>query len=1160
MEPAFSNSVKWCLKSPQNARILSSRLISQSSSISLNILHCFHLCGSIHLLDVVDNLFRLTEWPYCISQLCSRGSSEALETLLSLCISSSSDGAQNVLGLIIEDISSLSPCSEELLRSLLRHIDFENFPSPTFQKLFEHLFGSALRTNEELITIWQGLDSDSSSTSQNMANIFLEATPPSILISSILSLVSSTTLSIDLARSLQLVRSLPVDDIYASIFEITRSSLSLHSLSTSTALILLAHLINTDQYYHMLVSLVRDHGLAESLFEVLLPILSRASDDTSYKHVDRLKAASKSHPTIYSSFKSQLASIRDTSAASTSGPLAAPVVLATNSSSTNCDSVIDRWVSAFQSTSKLPMKELGALKIFSPAVLTSSLESLLIKSQSLPDSSPYVHFVLQMAKAKQFTGKKYEQWLEFRMAEQRRLMCSRSSPALKLSAAKTYTLKDLQLALGTWSKNISSGGTASIGSIVSALVEQSASINPSSIFVEIWQKFSDAANSDWKSKNVELDKLFSCTIVAHHTTFYPHLEATILREFNEVSPNWSSLALSITVISSHDRLPDREILQRLWTSEALLRIQTKNCLSCTLHLLKTLLQITTARFKSLTIRSGSSHLSAVNSDKERSSSRSGVLDVSVVQFITWVSSKLSSCLTDLRFIAVEISEILRLPSLAHLLSSVPSIEFEVLIEMEMQAEGIGLCDFGRLKSSCDSLLEVCNTVLLRDQLIYRLYKAFSRVNSSSHPLLSRILRGALFEAANGIFDLKIDAIAKKSNSYIPQATHTKGNSFSAHNSASTLTSQNHLSRAASAPITALTASTMTGSLEHLASIDSESKTSANSSGTNWLLNYLFSTLESEKIRSSHQSSKSSLETWIQLIREVDGRWWTISSAKPQKSSFRVFSTFLRLFDQLCKFSSSKAAFLLLSDCLNGISMSVKTRFITEILTSSASSISVLSIHLAEARSILRNNEDFLVLTPVLEHLDSLGRSITIRNATSASKCISLLEASELPIYATFITMAIRNGNFFCSELFESLRLCPGSNGNIIASQILLSSFRESLDLIELVRGVAMLPRVLTVLNSLESSPSILARLLPIIDGLLDPGQLQFISEQYSSWKEILRSEWIRCLTEITGKIVKDWWLIDSPFTTQYTPAHIQERSKYLLMRLQPNHRLHGLFK
>lgn len=1156
--PEFSNCVNWCHKNAQNGRFLSSRLIAQSPAVALPLLHAFHICGAIHLLDIIENLFRLPEWPFCISHLCTAAESEAFGTLASLCFASDSDGAHHILGLICNEIATYSTQHAVILRSLLGRIDFSSKDLSFFNTIFSRIYTADSKSNSDLMANWKLSETADDARQQGIAAIFIELVPSSVLVDSCMKAAGGSR-SLIYSASAPLVRALPQAELASELFERSRSSLQSRSTTACLPLLLLSYTFSKQEYFGLISRLYNEPGLAESLFEVLHLILPHVSDQTATEHINVLKLASRVQSPLLEAFKSQVTKLVIDKLSSSSHPsgAAAPVVLASKSSES--DTVIDRWISTFERTSKPPAKEIGALKIFSPAVLTSTIENLLLKSQSRPDSDSSVKLVLQMAKDKQITGKKYEQWLEFRMAEQRRVMSTRPSPSLKMTGRKPATLEELSSSLSTWIKNMSSGGIAPIGSIVSALLQQSSSTSPASIFSSIWSKFVEASLGDWKARILDLDKIFSSTIVAHGETFYPHLEAAIMQEINESAPNWPVIAISLSIIASHDRNTDRTFLQRVWSPEGLLRLDSKISFQNTLSMLKMLLQATATRFK--VVCAASCDLTSPeppkesSSDLEPASSRTGVLSVAVVQFVSWVSLKLSTSHSDFRFVSVELSEMLRQPSLAPAFLNPSKPRLEDKIEMESFAERLGLTDFSELKAVCDYLASQSNTINTRLAHIHRLFSVFKRLGSSNNPVLSRLIRTSLFDAANGIFTLESShrmsvTLHRQALTY---STSLGGLENVLPNSAAAARKE-LLPRSSSVSSLASSPPSSQAQSEDNDALADQPQATTFQSGTNWLLEYFSATLEEGTDKVGPNGKKARMENWLQAVQDVDPRWWSASSRQPQRSLMASFSRFLALYDRLCANTCSKMSFRLLNDCLGALSSPGRSSLIASIALRSPVAVCMLALHLEESKIHANSPQPphtgaFRTILPALINLDTFSRAIASQDADTTSRLLNGTLESDLSLYSIFAGLALRKGHFSVSNLFTSLSACNAPSADSIAVQVLTTSTDEFFEL-ELHEGLVILPGVTSVLSRSSLDISALARLLPIFDALLDPIQLSFIHDHFKTWNERVKGDWLRAMTDLAGKLSEAQWLLNADEPARNAKTHLQDRLKALLSRLQ----------
>lgn len=1152
----FTKCINWIHKNSQNGRILSSRLVAQTPAIAIFLLHSFHVCGALHLLDAVENLFRLSEWPYCISQLCSHGASETFDTLASLCISSESDGAKSTLELISNEIATVSTHKADILRSLLGRIDFESHDVSVFKSVFLRIYAPDPRSTEVLIANWKVADAADSSTHQELAQFFIDLVPTSLLISCLIS-ASSGLRSLDYVASACLLRTLPQEELSTELFDKARSSLQSRSIPTCLPLLLAAYISSPSSYFKLVARLYIEPGLTEQLFEVLHLILPHVSDRIATEHINTINAASKTHSPLYMAFKAQITKLVVEKLSPTASAPAAPIVLSKSNSSGEHDLVIERWVAAFERTSKPPMKEIGGLKIFSPAVLVATLDLLLAKTQNRPDSDSSVKLVLQLAKEKQITGKKYEQWLEVRMAEQRRVMSSRPAPSLKMTGNRSSTLEDLNSALQTWNKNMASGGTSSIGSIVSSLVKQTTSVNPASIFDTIWLKSAEATGGDWKSKILDLDKLFSAAIVAHADVFYPHLEAVLLREFNESAPNWPLIAISVCVVLSHDRNVDVALVRRLWAPDAFLRLESKPSFQNTLSMLKTLLQAISIRFKVVAVSTNfdeETPAAEPNLDLTAASARNGALSAIIIQWTSWVSSKLATAPSDLRFVAVELSELLKHPVLAPLFTTAPRPTLSERVDLESKAERLGLTNFAELKATFDELTAQANSVGSRAAHVSYLLEVFAGISASTNPVLSRLLRTSLFTAANGLFDL--EPSPQRSTSSLRRQLLTHASSLGGLENANPNSPRNGpkdlLARSSS--VSSLTSSPVSSQPQDDVAMTEDAPIASSS---NWLLEYMSTALDGCNVTSSNK--KTAMDWWMQAVQEVDGRWWTASARHPLRSSLTSFSAFLQLFERASMLSSSHLAARLMNDCLASIPSPGRSRFASSLIAQSPISISILALHIDEtkSRALLPQSigsSSLRALAPLIEGLSTFSRLVASHDVERAASIITQLEESSALLYATFAAMALRKGDFFASELFDCLKACTSKNGISILSSLLLSPLQEYSDIGELQKGLVVLPGVLSELSLLDPIASDLVRILPVVESLLDPAHTTWISEHFYSWEERVRSHWLRALADITSKMSDARWITNIDESTRTSPNHLQDRFKSLLTRLHSDPR------
>ena len=1145
----FTNCLHWIHKNVQNGRILSSRTVSQAPAIAIFLLHCFHMCGAFHLLDAVENLFRVSEWPYCISQLCSRGSTETFDTLASLCISSESDGAKCTLELICKEIATVPAPKIGVLRSLLGCIDFESHDISVFKSVFFRLYAPELRSNEGLIANWKISDAQDPSTQQNLAQVFMDVVPSSLLISCLISATSGQR-SLDYPASTSLLRTLPQEELSTEIFSKTRTSLQNRSIDSSLPLLLAAHVSGHSSYFKLVSRLYNEPGLAEQLFEVLHLILPHMSDQVAMEHINTLNAATKSPSPTYTQFKSQVTKLVVEKLSPTASAPAAPVVLAKSNSTGEHDMAIDRWVTAFERTSKPPMKEIGALKIFSPAVLVATLDLLLSKTQNSPDSDSSVKLVLQLAKEKQITGKKYEHWLEVRMANQRLIMSSRAAPSLKMTGNRSYTLDDLKSALQTWTKNMSSGGTSSIGSIVSSLVKQSTAVNPAAIFDTVWLKASEATGSDWKTKILDLDKLLSSTIISHAETFYSHLEAVLLRESNEASPNWPLIAVTICVVLSHDRSIDCAFVKRLWTSDALIRLESKPSFQSTLSMLKTLLQAISIRFKFISIsKDHDESLADTNADLTPAAARNGALSASIIQWTSWVSAKLATAPSELRFVAVELSELLKHSILAPLFGNAPRPTVNELLYLESKAERLGLTNFAELKTRFDELDAQANTVSLRSAHLSYLFSIFKGIDISCNPVLSRLTRTSLFAAANGIFELEPPQRTHSLHRQLLTHTSSLGGLENSNPNASKHGPKDLLVRSSSA--SSLTTSPISSQqpIGDIA-VDEEVPTGASS---NWLLNYMNFALE--ECLATPLNQRNAMDAWMQAVQEVNGRWWTASARQPLRASLTSFASLLSLFDRASLISSSHSAARLLNHCLASIPSPGRSRFVSLLIAQSPISVAILALHVDEFKShalgaLSSGVSPFSSLLPLIDNLDAFSRLVASHSTEAAALRIDQLEDDHLLLYATFSALALRKGDFFVSELCDALCVCTSKHGVSVLLMLLLSPHQEHIDAGELQKGLVVLPGVLSALSSLDPLASDLVRVLPVVESLLDPAHSNSICEYFYSWEERTRSDWLRALADVTSKLSDARWVTNHGDAPRSPASHLQDRFKSLLSRLQ----------
>lgn len=805
----------------------------------------------------------------------------AFELIFEQLNSLSTAASNTVLQSLISFISSEEECDNTpMLRLIIQLLTKSagTFPPdhPFFVGLFKRLFSIADHHGSGISSQWRhSLENEVSQKPNYAISEFLTSVPSSVLLSQLI--ICSQQDSLHPYNSIFLARSLPKESTLQTIFKCVCSCISLRPSNSLLQLLLLSYAIGESEYFDFLLNTgLSQRSAAESVFQISLQLFPYLPVHVAASHINKLRILGNNASSAFESFKKSM----NENIGSENGSASSALMTGPSTSIDAQSLAVDKWTSQFENTSKPPLKELAAMKIFSPALLAASLEALLVKTQKMDAKAPGVQLVLQLSKSNYYRGKSYERWLEKRMDEERLKSCdSKPKPAIPSLINVNATIEDLRTSLATWAKNKASGALSTIGSMLSSLLVRSngnqEEVNV--LFELIWRQLSDSSSGDWIKKTNELDKFLTATIVPQAMYFYPMLQNKIMMDLKQNNPDMGIITMVLTTISSHDRHIDRMLLHRIWCGEngndGILELPNKPCLQNCISLMVTILRSTIARFKSIAVAPAPPLTdppipSTTNGELESLQRRMGILDTAIVQFMVWAASKQNFKTGELRFATAELSELLRHHLIKPACASLSSIPLDRFIHFEARSETLDNFDATDFKRSLISKVAECSPDDSHSIDTLRLLsKSLLSIPPEDSSSVTQILRQTVIELANR--ELQRVSILSKSTSE-PSVDGNPAKSTS-------------------------------------------SKDIEESEPSNWILDHFSVLMEQER-------PKTTLfwESWFRSISLMDNRWWVTTDNRASEVAPNSLSRILTLFTRVYEVLGSLIASKWISNCILGI--------------------------------------------------------------------------------------------------------------------------------------------------------------------------------------------------------------------------------------------------
>ena len=895
-------------------------LQTQLGSFPLELLHLLHFHGAIHYKEIFFNLKLSDSSVQSLEQRLKEAGKIALDSIVSYCLSHIDDpsysSCKTLLHTSIEAIASDNTASNRLLSPILDHFAQASKSHPCLSLLFQSLSQSQNGSTKS----WDIRISDQQSAIDKLCDSF----PSTFLLGELLRVSRLETTSPSFMLSLS--SKLDQDKLWETITEMFRQTAATAPPLESALLLTLAFHLDKVRYYAMIInSGIDDICDAKTLSEILLAVLDPLPGFIATEHINKIRTTANSSKSWFRDFQPAVMSMLQRRDVVPTALLPAPIA-----SSSDTAQHVSKWISIFESTGKLPLKELGVLKMFKPGELSAALDLLLDTTLNVEEKTSVVMLVLELGRLKWVGGRKFEHWEEARFALQRAKLLSNQPSTSGVIAPRDSTISDLRGALDRWTKNVACGATDAIAYGVSSLLKSDAE-NANAVHDLLWSMLLEVVDANGGNRGLEIDRFISRTFVAHSTLLYPLLSVALLSQLDSKTPSYGAIASMIVVLASHDRLQEFTLLDLLWhPTTGILRFSPKNGLASKLTLVISVLKATVTRFKAVALRNNAP--TTTTDTLESAQARIGLIDHKLASFIIWIAKKTELCSTTnagrkhrFALLNKELSEIMRHHLLKPMFDNHTITSLDQLIDMEVGFESFEFSDLATFKYFLPIIQRHFTTdsskIMGMEQMCFRC----ESVDMQKSPILRRFLKTTIISSSKTFYSNLTPQNEESTSrrSQLDQRLQDTGSENMEPNTKLKPT-KSVAFRASSASHPALVAVSFSTQqhLQHYSALTLSASSDTSESSTQsscWLLDPLEACLSH-----IHEDQSLKLQFWLEMANEADERWLVVENRSPRLIALSSVRRLCMACDRLSQSSSPSSSIALLKLASKGLEELRKT--------------------------------------------------------------------------------------------------------------------------------------------------------------------------------------------------------------------------------------------